>query len=141
MFEQTLLMTVLDYDYYIADGVNGSLDVELHCIGARGSGSWKTPDGRDINVESGLTVENSTDGQSEILTSNGTFVGEEGYYQCVALNENRTTKITHVGLFYAEEGIIMITAACIVYVVYSCSVTVLHYELTILLLQVIIVHQ
>ena len=105
MFEQTALTTILDYDYYIT---NGSLDVELHCIGARGRGSWKTPDGHNITADaSSLIVMSSTDGQSEILTGNGgTFADEEGYYQCVAMNENGNTEITYVGLFNAGQGTI-----------------------------------
>ena len=81
---------------------SGNVSLELHCIGAGGSGNWTDsqglkPTGSIFNISEAF--------QSTIMSVNGILSRDsEGYYTCSANYENGTMKSITVGIFLNKPG-------------------------------------
>ena len=80
----------------------GNVALELHCIGAGGSGNWTDSQGLEP-TNSIFTISKAF--QSTIMSVNGILSRDsEGYYTCSANYENGTVKSITVGIFLNKPG-------------------------------------
>ena len=80
----------------------GNVSLELHCIGAGGSGNWTDsqglkPTGSIFNISEAF--------QSTIMSVNGILSRDlEGYYTCSAEDEKEMVTSFRVGIFLNKPG-------------------------------------
>ena len=109
IYERTRDITVKNGTNFIADS-NGILSLELHCIGAGGSGNWT--DSQGLEPTDGTLFDITEAYESTIMNVSGNLTRNlEGYYTCDAEDEDEMVHSIRVALFLNEPG----NGACILY--------------------------
>ncbi|XP_011404665.2 PREDICTED: receptor-type tyrosine-protein phosphatase delta-like isoform X2 [Amphimedon queenslandica] len=102
VYEGASGITVNDGMNFIANP-SGVLSLELHCIGASGSGNWTNTQGLEPTDDTLFDITEAF--ESTIMTVNGILTRNlEGYYTCDAEDENEVVDSIRVGLFLNEPG-------------------------------------
>ena len=85
----------------------GNIALELHCIGAGGSGNWTDSQGLEP-TNSIFDIREAF--QSTIMSVNGNLSRDlEGYYTCSAEDENEMVTSIRVGIFLNTPGIYVLS--------------------------------
>ena len=126
VFDEISLSPVMNNSYFLSDE-NGLINAELHCIGATSSGTWLMPDYSSVDDQSSLMVDiqygsailsqiliqigdssasgsGSGDGGSSAGSTDVSNSFVEGYYKCIAQDEDGYYDVIEVGLFYYDTG-------------------------------------
>ena len=101
VYERSSNRIVSDGSSFVASST-GDVALELHCIGAGGSGNWTDYQG----LEPTDSIFNISEAfQSTIMSVNGILSRDlEGYYTCSAEDENEMVTSIRVGIFLNTPG-------------------------------------
>lgn len=106
VYERSSNRIVSDGSSFVASST-GDVALELHCIGAGGSGNWTDYQG----LEPTDSIFNISEAfQSTIMSVNGILSRDlEGYYTCSAEDENEMVASIRVGIFLNTPGIYVLS--------------------------------